>query len=169
MHKINIYQPLSDEYDDDDTVAENQEMIARIPFAIVGSNMEFEVGGKKVRGRKYPWGVIEVDNEDHCDFIKLRQMLIRTHMEDLKEYTNDVLYENYRAQKLGAVGGAQAYYTSADSTNPLAKYEEEKKAHEAKLAKMENEMRQVFQQKVAEKEARLKQTEDEASMTSACV
>lgn len=48
-----------------------------MPFAIVGSNTEVEVVGKKVRGRKYPWGIIEVDNEEHCDFVKLRQMLIR--------------------------------------------------------------------------------------------
>ena len=27
-------------------------------------------------------------------------MLIRTHMEDLKDITNSVLYENYRAMKL---------------------------------------------------------------------
>lgn len=27
-----------------------------------------------------------------------------THMEELKEYTNDVLYENYRTEKLTAMG-----------------------------------------------------------------
>ena len=30
-----------------------------IPFAVVGSNTLLEVGGKKVRGRLYPWGVVE--------------------------------------------------------------------------------------------------------------
>ena len=59
QHKINIYQPISDDYDDDDTVAENQELLARMPFAVVGSTQEYEVGGKKIRGRKYPWGIIE--------------------------------------------------------------------------------------------------------------
>jgi septin 7 len=34
-------------------------MQTRIPFAVVGSTTEVEVGGRKVRGRKYPWGVIE--------------------------------------------------------------------------------------------------------------
>lgn len=38
---------------------------------------------------------------------------------------------------------------------------EERTMHEAKLAKMEAEMRMVFQQKVIEKEARLKQSEEE--------
>jgi len=36
-------------------------------------------------------GAIEVDNEEHCDFVKLRQMLIHTSVEELREHTNDVL------------------------------------------------------------------------------
>jgi hypothetical protein len=32
----------------------------------------------------------------HCDFIRLHQMLVRTYMEELRGYTNDVLYENWR-------------------------------------------------------------------------
>lgn len=60
-----------------------------------------------MRGRAYPWGTIEIDNEDHCDFIKLRQMLIRTHMEELKEATQKNLYERYREEKLLAMGVSQ--------------------------------------------------------------
>ena len=30
-----------------------------MPFAVVGSNTLIEVCGKKVRGRLYPWGVVE--------------------------------------------------------------------------------------------------------------
>ena len=30
-----------------------------MPFAIVGSNTLLEVNGKRVRGRLYPWGVVE--------------------------------------------------------------------------------------------------------------
>lgn len=29
-----------------------------------------------MRGRMYPWGVVEVENPDHCDFIKLRTLLV---------------------------------------------------------------------------------------------
>ena len=45
--------------------------------------------------------------------------------------------------------------------SPAAKLAEERALHEAKLAKMEAEMKMVFQQKVAEKEAKLKQSEEE--------
>lgn len=49
---------------------------ASIPFAVVGSNQQIEAKGKKVRGRLYPWGVVEVENPEHNDFLKLRIMLM---------------------------------------------------------------------------------------------
>ena len=45
--------------------------------------------------------------------------------------------------------------------SPAARLQEERILHEAKLSKMEAEMKMVFQQKVAEKEAKLKQSEEE--------
>ena len=42
---------------------------------------------------------------EHCDFVPLRNMLIRTHLQDLKEVTNNVHYENYRCRKLAGVAG----------------------------------------------------------------
>lgn len=45
--------------------------------------------------------------------------------------------------------------------SPAAKMAEERALHESKLAKMEAEMKMVFQQKVNEKEAKLKQSEEE--------
>ncbi|KAF3847772.1 hypothetical protein F7725_020800 [Dissostichus mawsoni] len=68
-----------------------------IPFAVIGSNTVVEAKGKRVRGRLYPWGIVEVENSAHCDFVKLRNMLVRTHMQDLKDVTRETHYENYRA------------------------------------------------------------------------
>jgi septin 7 len=51
--------------------------------------------------------VIEVENEAHCDFVKLRHMLIRTHMEELKDDTNYIHYENYRIEKWAETGGVK--------------------------------------------------------------
>merc|ERR1712029_212429 len=45
--------------------------------------------------------------------------------------------------------------------NPAVKQEEERTLHEQKLAKMEAEMKMVFQQKVQEKESKLQQSEEE--------
>jgi septin 7 len=135
--------------------------MAKVPFAVVGSNTEVTtVDGRKVRGRALPWGVVEVDNEEHCDFVKLRQMLIRTHMEELKENTNNALYENYRSEKLAQMG-IQQDSSVFKEVNPAVKQEEERSLHEAKLQKMEMEMKMVFQQKVQEKESKLRQSEEE--------
>ncbi|KAG0649316.1 Cell division control 3 [Hyphodiscus hymeniophilus] len=158
---IQIFEGPRYELDDDETIAENNEIMSKVPFAVVGANTEItSADGRKVRGRRYPWGVIEVDNEEHCDFVKLRQMLIRTHMEELKEHTNNALYENYRSEKLTAMGVAQDPSVFKE-VNPAVKQEEERTLHEQKLAKMEAEMKMVFQQKVSEKESKLKQSEEE--------
>lgn len=87
-------------------------------------------------------------------------MLVRTHMEELRENTNDYLYEIYRSEKLRAMGVAQDESVFKE-TNPALKQAEERAMHEAKLAKMEAEMKMVFQQKVQEKEQKLKQSEEE--------
>lgn len=44
-----------------------------------------------------------VENPKHSDFIKLRTMLISTHMQDLKDVTEDVHYENFRAQCISQI------------------------------------------------------------------
>ena len=45
-----------------------------------------------------------VENENHCDFVRLREMLIRTNMEDLRETTHYKHYELYRRCKLQEMG-----------------------------------------------------------------
>ncbi|KAM0321819.1 hypothetical protein ACHAQA_009916 [Verticillium albo-atrum] len=160
-HGIQIFEGPRYELDDEETIAENNEIMSKVPFAVVGAGNEITTAdGRKVRGRAYPWGIIEVDNEEHCDFVKLRQMLIRTHMEELKEHTNNTLYENYRTDKLIAMGVSQDPSVFKE-VNPAVKQEEERALHEQKLAKMEAEMKMVFQQKVTEKESKLKQSEEE--------
>ena len=69
-HQIQIFTapPGYELTEDEETIAENEEIMKKIPFAIVGSDAVVDApDGRRVRGRKYPWGVIEVDNEEHCD------------------------------------------------------------------------------------------------------
>ncbi|XP_014271981.1 septin-4 isoform X5 [Halyomorpha halys] len=98
-HQIQIYQfPECDSDEDEEFQQQDRELKAAVPFSVIGSNTVIEVGGTRVRGRQYPWGVVEVENPKHSDFNKLRNMLITTHMQDLKDVTEDVHYENFRAQ-----------------------------------------------------------------------
>nr|XP_055063644.1 septin 5b [Misgurnus anguillicaudatus] len=96
---IKVYQFSDCDSDEDEELKQqDRELKESTPFAVIGSNTTVEIKGQRVRGRLYPWGIVEVENQSHCDFVKLRNMLIRSHMHDLKDLTCDVHYENYRAQ-----------------------------------------------------------------------
>uniref|UniRef100_H3B688 Zgc:63587 n=1 Tax=Latimeria chalumnae TaxID=7897 RepID=H3B688_LATCH len=76
-HGIRIYQlPDADSDEDEEFKEQTRVLKASIPFAVIGSNQLIEVKGKKIRGRLYPWGVVEVENPEHNDFLKLRTMLV---------------------------------------------------------------------------------------------
>lgn len=73
---IPVYNfPYDAEEDDEETIADNSALRALLPFAIVGSE-EILIDGEPVRGRRYPWGIVEVDNPDHSDFTRLRNALL---------------------------------------------------------------------------------------------
>ncbi|XP_059790863.1 neuronal-specific septin-3 isoform X1 [Balaenoptera ricei] len=95
------------EFDEDlEDKAENDKIRQEsMPFAVVGSDKEYQVNGKRVLGRKTPWGIIEVENLNHCEFALLRDFVIRTHLQDLKEVTHNIHYETYRAKRLNDNGG----------------------------------------------------------------
>lgn len=127
---IHIYQFPTDDESVADT---NITMNTHVPFAVVGSTDFVRVGNKMMRSRQYPWGTVQgrfiytiyisllerkttdntkrfvhenivaVENDQHCDFLKLRQMLISTNMEDMREKTHCRHYELYRKKRLEQV------------------------------------------------------------------
>ncbi|KAI7906857.1 Septin-domain-containing protein [Cokeromyces recurvatus] len=100
MNNIQVFQcPIESE--DEESTMRNQAIADAFPFAVIGST-HFVVNqhGQKVRGREYDWGVAEVENDDHCDFIKLRNLLIRSHLLDLINTTEEYHYEYYRQQQM---------------------------------------------------------------------
>ncbi|QQP35222.1 Septinlike [Caligus rogercresseyi] len=142
--------------EDEDYKAQVQGLRDSIPFAVVGANALVTICDKKVRGRQYPWGVVEVENPEHCDFIKLRSMLI-THMQDLQEVTNDVHYESYRSNKLSASKGASPAPSNArggggatgglldDKDKKLMEKEAELKRMQEMVAAMQMQIKQQSQ------------------------
>ncbi|XP_072352442.1 septin-11 isoform X3 [Scyliorhinus torazame] len=154
---VQIYQFPTD----DETVAEiNSTMNGHLPFAVVGSTEEIKIGNKMAKARQYPWGIVQVENENHCDFVKLREMLIRVNMEDLREQTHARHYELYRRCKLEEMGFKD---TDPDS-KPFSlqeTYEAKRNEFLTELQKKEEEMRQMFVMRVKEKEAELKEAEKE--------
>ncbi|KXN90888.1 hypothetical protein AN958_03542 [Leucoagaricus sp. SymC.cos] len=92
--------PYDPEEDDEETIQDNMELRSLLPFAVVGSEEEVMIDGEPIRARAYPWGLVEVDNPHHSDFVRLRGAILGSHLGDLKNLTEDVLYETYRTEKL---------------------------------------------------------------------
>ncbi|XP_008325616.1 septin-8-A isoform X2 [Cynoglossus semilaevis] len=154
---VQIYQfPTEDE-----AVTEiNASMNTHLPFAVVGSVEEVQIGNKMVKARLYPWGTVQVENENHCDFVKLREMLLRVNMEDLRDQTHARHYELYRRCRLEEMGFKD---TDSDSQSFSLQetYEAKRKEFVKELQRKEENMRQMFVNKVKETEAELKEKEKE--------
>lgn len=100
--------PYDNEEHDDEERSLNSTIKETIPFAVVGSEKNIVVGGRQVRGRQNRWGVINVEDENHCEFISLRNFLTRTHLQDLIETTSQIHYETFRAKQLLALKESSA-------------------------------------------------------------
>lgn len=126
-HNIEIYQfPTEDEAVAD----QNKKMNSYVPFAVVGSTdfVTKEDGSEFLKwfriiltfsrrscqklsvgkSRRYVavlWAKLFnlyflVENKEHCDFIFLREAILRTNVDALRERTHAVLYEAYRRDRL---------------------------------------------------------------------
>ncbi|KAF4080317.1 hypothetical protein AMELA_G00168940 [Ameiurus melas] len=98
-NEIEVYPQTEFDEDADDRMI-NEKIRDMIPFAVVGSDQEYQVNGKRLLGRKTRWGTVEVENVGHCEFAYLRDLLIRTHMQNLKDITSSIHYEVYRVRHL---------------------------------------------------------------------
>ncbi|CCM02339.1 uncharacterized protein FIBRA_04432 [Fibroporia radiculosa] len=141
---IRIYQPPIEP--DDEVTAEHARILAEaMPFSIIGSTEDVTTAdGRVVKGREYLWGVAEVENENHCDFRKLRSLLIRTHMLDLISTTEELHYENYRQGQMESRKPGESKPRKFE--NPKFKEEEEQ-------------LRRRFTEQVKAEEARFRQWE----------
>lgn len=100
-HEIHIYDFPASELE-----PEHHWMRGRLPFAVVGSNtIVTDDEGNMCRGREYPWGNVNIEDKDHCDFLALRNLVLAHHMQDLKETTHSNHYENFRCEKLREMMG----------------------------------------------------------------
>lgn len=134
FHNLKMYPYDNDELDDEERAMNVQIKVCCgtwpidgvqltivqdiIPFAVVGSERNIVVDGKQVRGRQNRWGVINVEDENHCEFVYLRNFLTRTHLQDLVETTSQIHYETFRAKQLLALKESSA--TGGHSSRPIS-------------------------------------------------
>ncbi|PWN23300.1 cell division/GTP binding protein [Microstroma glucosiphilum] len=117
-HDIHAYPFDSDEFEEGEREL-NERMRDLIPFAVVGSERNVVIDGKTVRGRKNRYGVINVENENHCEFNQLRTFLTRTHLQDLIETTALKHYEAFRSRQLLALKESSAKQQQAQQQQQM--------------------------------------------------
>ncbi|KAJ9089706.1 Septin-6 [Entomophthora muscae] len=154
IHQIKTYP--TDFCDEKDLISH---LMENIPFAVMGSQTKINVDGKTVRGRKYRWGVVEVDNPEHCDFSLLQEMLMKTCLHDITDSTHSIHYAHYRSKKLRASGRPESILECDDQF--VDRLENRKVEFSEDMQRKEEEMRQKFIQQVREKEAILREREEQ--------
>lgn len=137
-----------------------------LPFSIIGSEEELTIDGEVVRARRYPWGVVNVDDPAHSDFSRLRSALLSSHLTDLKEITHDFLYENYRTEKLSRTATndtGSGYPIGNSSSMGSGEDNENVRYKEDQLRREEEKFREIelrVQREIAEKRAELAAKEE---------
>ncbi|EDQ92804.1 uncharacterized protein MONBRDRAFT_21013 [Monosiga brevicollis MX1] len=149
-HHIQLFRPAVDD-EDEESYKLSLRIAGSMPFALVGSDTVLEAAGGTMRGRRYPWGVVEVDNPDHCDFDLLRNTLVKTHLQDLKDSTAEVLYELYRREKLSQGGSlnvtANTSVTPASRASPDASLAGDTEMYEQKQRELEEQARRLEEER----------------------
>lgn len=71
----------------------------------------------EVIGRKFPWGFADPYNEEHCDFVRLRESVFSEWRAELREASREQWYEGWRTQRLQKVPAGRRVTTSDGLAN----------------------------------------------------
>ena len=58
-------------------------------------------------GRRFPWGLADPYNPEHCDFTRLRDSIFSEWRSDLRDLSRTKWYENWRTSRLKNFGGSK--------------------------------------------------------------
>jgi septin family protein len=126
------------------------ELQAVAPFSIVASNEVID--GRRVR--IYPWGTVDIENEDHSDFATLRECLLRYSIYNLIYQTSAVFYSSYRMKRLREMGFLET--TDGEREASLEDtYKAKKTQQQSEQKRREAELRNEFSRNVCTKQAEL--------------
>ncbi|KAF9364208.1 Septin-6 [Mortierella sp. NVP85] len=141
-----------------DEVDGADELLQHIPFSVIGSDNTAVIGGRRVRCRTYRWGVVEVENAEHCDFVYLRELLMSTCLDDLIETTHNVHYHRHRGDALRSKGRPVSIMECDDTYE--VQIEGTKQKNHQDLQYKEAEIRKMFVERVKNKELELREREE---------
>ncbi|KAI8391685.1 Septin-type guanine nucleotide-binding (G) domain-containing protein, partial [Radiomyces spectabilis] len=99
---VELLQETIDDGEDEDGDARAMiDYLEYMPYCLIGYEEDVETGPvKTILGRRYPWAIVECCNPEHCDFEKLRTMLLTEHRDMLRIDTFERFYEQYRTEQL---------------------------------------------------------------------
>ena len=172
-NNVNVYQfPVNDS--DLEISNVNAAANALYPLAVIGSSELVKIGSKFTKGRSYEWGTVSVENEAHCDFVKLRDMVLSTNMIDLIERTHTKHYQVYRARRLQEMGfkdgdiqaldeKGEELFVEKKGRNVFEVYNLKRIELEELVQRREFEIKEDFVRKVKNKEMELRESEKEVA------
>ena len=70
--------------------------VAPIPFSVIVPD-PYE---PSIVGRRFPWGFADPFNAEHCDFVKLKELVFSDWRSDLREASREKFYEAWRSERL---------------------------------------------------------------------
>ncbi|WFD44615.1 cell division control protein [Malassezia psittaci] len=100
--------PFDHDNNDDEDRELNNLVQSILPFAVVTAERTIELDGRPVRARRVGSGLINVENKSHCEFLQLRDFMLRTNLHDLIETTSSTFYESFRSKQLLALKESSA-------------------------------------------------------------
>jgi septin 6/8/11 len=172
-NNVNVYQfPVNDS--DLEISNVNAAANALYPLAVIGSSELVKIGSKFTKGRSYEWGTVSVENEAHCDFVKLRDMVLSTNMIDLIERTHTKHYQVYRARRLQEMGfkdgdiqaldeKGEELFAEKKGRNVFEVYNLKRIELDELVQRREFEIKEDFVRKVKNKEMELRESEKEVA------
>jgi septin family protein len=152
---------------------------------VIGSETVLQTDGVPIRGRQYDWGIAEgnnslrdlltwsynllsfcsftfqVENEKHCDFVHLRELLLIRCLAELVDITHNKHYHDYRASILRRDGRPPSIL-ECDEEYDL-RIEKARKSIAERLQRKDEEIRQNFVQLARQQELALRKQEEEVS------
>ncbi|SGZ49533.1 CIC11C00000004636 [Sungouiella intermedia] len=151
-YKFNEYE-YEEDYIDDEIIAYNKYLNLLIPFAVIGANKYQDAGNGdeddemlKLRVLNNAWATpINVEMPEFNDFTILKNVLLITHLNEFKELTHDVIYENYRTE---ALSGKQFQYNGDQKDALIAGEEQSDYVAKEEQIKLEEERLKKFEERV---------------------
>ncbi|KAF3941385.1 Septin-9 [Dactylella cylindrospora] len=74
--------------------------VSIIPFSVISPD---HYSSESI-GRQYAWGVADPYNQNHCDFLKLKEAVFTDWRADLRESSREIWYEHWRTSRLSKNG-----------------------------------------------------------------